>query len=91
MTAAAAAPMSVRVTVADAWRTFVLEAAAGETAGSLKLRALAQAHIARSTAALYEMKVGGALIRDESKPLAGLGVGNGAALVVLSGRRRAVR
>ena len=32
MTAAVAAPMRVRVTVADAWQTVVLDATAGESA-----------------------------------------------------------
>jgi TPP-dependent indolepyruvate ferredoxin oxidoreductase alpha subunit len=91
MTAAVAGPMKVRVTVADAWETFALEAAVGESAASLKLRALVSARIDGARAAGYEMKVGGALVRDESKPLAVLGVRTGAALVVLSRRRRPVR
>jgi hypothetical protein len=37
------------------------------------------------------MKVGGALVRDESKPLGSLGVQSGASLVVLARRRRPVR
>jgi hypothetical protein len=77
--------------VADAWQSFVLETTPAESAGSLKERALAQAHIAGSRAALYQMKVGGVLVRDESKPLAGLGVRHGTSMVVLSSRRRAVR
>ena len=91
MTPAVAGPMTVRVTVADAWQTFALEAGLGESAASLKLRALASARIDASRAALYEMKLGGALVRDESRPLAGLGVRTGASLVVLSRRRRPVR
>ena len=91
MTATAAGPMHVRVTVADAWRTVALEAAAGESAASLKARALASAQIDASRSPLYAMKVGGALVRDESKPLAGLGVRSGTSLVVISGRRRPVR
>jgi hypothetical protein len=91
MTPTAAGPMTLRVTVADAWETFVLEAAVGESAASLKLKALASAHIDGARAPGYEMKVGGALVRDESRPLAGLGVRTGASLVVLSSRRRPVR
>ncbi|MGA2383802.1 MAG: hypothetical protein ABSG61_10275 [Gemmatimonadales bacterium] len=91
MTAMAAGAMRVRVTVADAWETVALEATAGESAASLKARALASAHIDASRAAGYALKVGGALVRDESKPLAGLGVRNGTSLVVISGRRRPVR
>jgi hypothetical protein len=37
------------------------------------------------------MKVGGALVRDESRPIGGLGVKDGTPLVVLSSRRRAAR
>jgi hypothetical protein len=91
VTATVAGPMTVRVTVADAWETFALEAAVGESAAALKERALASARIDVARAPLYEMKVGGALVRDESKPLVGLGVRNGASLVVLSRRRRPVR
>jgi hypothetical protein len=91
VTPAVAGPMTVRVTVADAWQTFALEAALGESAGSLKLKALASAHIDGARASGYEMKLGGALVRDESRPLAGLGVRTGAAVVVLSRRRRPVR
>jgi hypothetical protein len=91
MTAAVAGPMTLRVTVADAWKTFALEAAVGESAASLKLKALASAHIDGARASSYEMKLGGALVRDESKPLGGLGVQTGASVVVLSRRRRPVR
>ena len=91
MTAASPTRFSVRVTVADAWRSFALEATAGESAASLKTRALAEAHIDASRAALYQVKVGGALVQDESRALAGLGVTGGTSLVVLSSRRRAVR
>jgi hypothetical protein len=87
----ATGPLRLRVTVADVWRSFALEATAGESAGSLKARALASAHIPAARAPLYEMKVGGALVRDESQPLGGLGVRNGASLVVLASRRRPVR
>lgn len=91
MTTPAAGAMRVRVTVADTWKTVALDATAGESAGSLKTRALASAQIDASRAAGYELKVGGALVRDESKPLAGLGVRNGMSVVVITGRRRPVR
>lgn len=91
MTATAAGAMHVRVTVADAWKTVTLEAAAGESAAALKLKALASVQIDGARAPGYELKVGGALVRDESKPLAALGVRSGASLVVLSRRRRPVR
>jgi len=88
---APATPARVRVTVADAWQVFTLEVTPAENAASLKARALASAQIDPSGAAGYEVKVGGALVRDESKPLAGLGVKNGTSVVVLSRRRRPVR
>ncbi len=91
MTTTAAGAMRVRVTVADTWKTVALNATAAESAASLKTRALASAQIDASRAALYALKVGGALVRDESKPLGGLGVRNGTSLVVISDRRRPVR
>ena len=91
MTATTAGAMRVRVTVADAWKTVSLDATAAESATSLKTRALASAQIDASRASRYALKVGGALVRDESRPLAGLGVRNGTSLVVITGRRRPVR
>lgn len=91
MIAAVAGPMTVRVTVADAWTTFAVAVGAGESAAALKQKALRSAHIDGARAAGYEVKFGGALVRDESKPLAELGVRDGASLVVLSRRRRPVR
>jgi len=90
-TTTVAGPLTVRVTVADAWRTFAFQATVGESAASLKAKALASAHIDPSDAARYQMKVGGALVRDESRPIGGLGVKDGTPLVVLSSRRRAAR
>ena len=91
MSAVPAAPARVRVTVADAWQVFTLDVTPAENAASLKARALASARIDPSEAARYEVKVGGALVRDESRPLAGLGLRNGASVVVLASRRRPVR
>lgn len=86
-----ATSMRVHVTVADAWKTVSLDATAAESAASLKTRALTSAQIDASRASSYVLKVGGALVRDESRPLAGLGVKNGTSLVVITGRRRPVR
>ncbi len=91
MSAAVAAPTRVRVTVADAWQVFTLDVTPAESAASLKARALEAAHIATARGQRYEMKVGGALVRDEAKLLASLGVKEGAPVVVLSSRRRPVR
>jgi hypothetical protein len=91
MTAAVAGPVTVRVTVADAWKTVALSAGVGESAGAVKTKALAAVHIDAAQWAGYEVKIGGALVRDESQPLSRLGVTDGTPLVVLSRRRRPVR
>jgi len=78
VSAVPAAPARVRVTVADAWQVFTLDVTPAENAASLKARALASARIDPSEAARYEVKVG-------------LGLRNGASVVVLASRRRPVR
>lgn len=83
--------MTVRVTVADTWQTVPVAAGAGDSAAAVKGKALAAAHIDPARAACYEVKIGGALVKDESQTLASLGVKDGAPLVVLSRRRRPVR
>ncbi len=88
---AAAAGLSVTVTVADTWQPVRLDAAPDQTVASLKARALAQANISASRAASYEVKFGGALVRDESRTLGALGAKDGSPFIVLSKRRRAVR
>jgi hypothetical protein len=91
VTAAVQVTLHVRVTVVDGWRVCPLEARANEKIAVLKLRALAAAGIQPALAYEYVVKHGGALIRDESRSLSELGVREGAALVVVSARRRAVR
>ena len=86
-----AAAMTVKVTVADTWQQLVLEAEPDETVANLKVRALEAADIPIDRAGVYEVKFGGALVRDESVSLASLGVTDGSALVVLARRRRPVR
>jgi hypothetical protein len=58
---------------------------------AVKARALAGAHIGAAGAPVYEVKFGGALVRDETRTLGELGVRSGSSLVVLSRRRRPVR
>jgi len=82
--------LTLRVTVLDGWKPMTLEARANERIASVKARALAAAGIAAERAADYVVKFGGALV-DERRSLSELAVPNGAALVVLSARRRAVR
>jgi hypothetical protein len=91
VTAAAAGALALRVAVADAWETFALEASPGDSVDALKRRALEAARIDPARADRYDVKLGGALVADESRSVAELGVPNGAQLVVLFGRRRPVR
>jgi hypothetical protein len=87
----AAAGLRVRVTVGDTWVPVLLEADAGEAVASLKARSLAAQWIPPERADAYEVKLGGAPVRDEAQTLGALGVPDGAALVVLARRRRVVR
>lgn len=91
MTAVISGRMTVRITVGDTWTPAVLEASADETIAAVKARALAAAEIPADRASVYEVKVGGALVRDERRTLEETGVRNGAGLVVLARRRRPVR
>lgn len=90
MTAATAAS-TVKVTIADTWEPVLLDTTPDQTVAGMKLRALAAARIPADRADRYEVKFGGAKIRDESRTLGSLGVTNGSAFIVLSRRRRAVR
>ena len=83
--------LKLRVTVADTWQVCALEAKANEKIGAVKQRSLAAAHIAPARAPDYVVKYGGALIGNESRSLSELRVPDGAAMVVLAARRRAVR
>jgi len=91
VTAAVQVTLRLRVTVLDGWRQVQLDARANERIAAVKQRALAAAGIAPERAAAYVVKFGGALVTDEARSLADLGVPNDGALVVLSARRRAVR
>ena len=85
------AVLRLKVMLADAWMPLLLEVPASETVARLKARALEAAAIGEEQAAEYEVKFGGALVRDESRTLGALKVPDNAALIVLSRRRRAVR
>ena len=86
-----AAPMTLKVTVADTWQTVMVEGALDQTVASVKARALATENISASRAASYEVKFGGAPVRDESRTLQALGAKDGSPFIILSKRRRAVR
>jgi hypothetical protein len=87
----AAGTLTVRVAVADTWETFAFAASPGDGIAALKRRALDAARIDPAWADRYGVKLGGALVADESRTLAELGVRDGAQLVVLFRRRRPVR
>ena len=86
-----AVTLTVRVAVADSWETFAFTASRIDGVAALKRRALDAAHIDPARADRYDVKLGGALVADESRTLADLGLPDGAQLVVLSRRRRPVR
>lgn len=90
MTAAPGA-LALTVTMGDQWTPLHLTAMAGDTVGDVKGRALAAVHVDASHADRYEVKFGGALVRNEAATLSACRIGEGAALVVLSKRRRPVR
>lgn len=83
--------LRLRVTSGDSWMSSDLAADSGDTVASVKARVLAADRIPPARAGLYEVKHGGALVRDESRSLESLGIGDGAALIVLPRRRRPVR
>ena len=87
----AAATLQLRVTFADTWTTSALNAKADESIASVKTRLLAGSSINAARNAGYEVKHGGVPVRDESRSLSSLGIKNGAALIILPRRRRAVR
>ena len=88
---AAAAALTLRVTVTDAWRTVALRLPAGTAAGEAKRQALAGAGIDARRAADYVLKFGGTPVGDEARRLDAIGVPDGAGLVVCPRRRRPVR
>lgn len=88
---AAATKLTLRVTVGDTWTPLPMEASSDDVVAAVKARALEAFHFAPARAEGYEVKHGGALVRNESLSLRAAGIGDGAALVVLARRRRPVR
>jgi hypothetical protein len=86
-----AMPIQVRVTLADTWATSTMDARADESVRSLKQRVLDASRIPAERGDGYEVKHGGVPVKDESRSLSALGIKTGAALIVLSKRRRPVR
>jgi len=83
--------LALKVTLADTWRPLQFSASPEETIAQVKLRTLAAESVEAGRAGEYEVKFGGALVKDESQTLAAARIPDGAALVVLARRRRAVR
>jgi type VII secretion system (Wss) protein YukD len=83
--------LRLKVMVSEVWLPLLLEVPSDTTVTALKDRVLDEATIGKGNAAEYEVKVGGAQVRDESRTLAEVGVGDGASLIILPRRRRAVR
>jgi hypothetical protein len=86
-----AAPIRVRVTVTDVWDTVTLEVPPDLTVGGLKARALAEATGRTLDPADYVVKHRGAPVLDEHVTVSGLGLADGAPLIVLPARRLPVR
>jgi hypothetical protein len=84
------AALGIRVKVEDAWDEVFLELPDGTPLSELKRQALDLTHVSRSPSE-YLIKYQGALISDESRSLAELGVVPNAALIILAKRRRPVR
>jgi len=83
--------MRLRVTSGDTWTLSPLAVEPGDSVASVKARFLAANRVAAARLSQYEVKHGGARVRDESRSLASLGIADGSALIVLLRRRRPVR
>jgi hypothetical protein len=84
-------PLRIRVWVPDVWDTVELSVPPTATAADVKAAALRQAMGCLPPVDQYEVKFRGALVTDERRTLADLGVRDGAPLIVLPARRRPVR
>ena len=83
--------MTVRARLGDTWDELEFDVSPDETVASIKTRALATQKLLKRTGADYEMKLGGALVKDESKSVSAAGATEGSTFMVLSKRRRPVR
>lgn len=85
------AAVRLRVTVTDTWDTVALEAAPDTPVADLKHQALRDATGSAVDPDDYVVKFRGALVLDEGKTVGDLAIPDGAALIVLPGRRHPVR
>lgn len=86
-----AAGLRVRVWVMEVWDIVELSLSPETTVAELKRRALRQATGRAPDETVYEVKFRGALVLDERRTLADLGVRDGAPFIVLPARRQPVR
>jgi hypothetical protein len=84
------APLSLRVTVEDAWDGVRLDLPATTPLAELKRLALVATRVIRDPAG-YVLKFRGAELLDESRSLAEAGLVPNGALIVLPRRRRPLR
>ncbi len=87
----AGAAVRVRATFADTWDLLTLPATSEESVASLKARVLEACRVPAGQHGGYEVKVGGALVRDEAASLEAAAIADGTAVVILARRRRPVR
>ena len=80
-----------RVTVPDVWDTVSLALAPDVPLRDLKSRALERALGREADGSAYVLKYRGAMVLDEERTVGDLGAPDGAAFIVLPGRRRPVR
>jgi hypothetical protein len=83
-------PLSVRITVLDAWDAIALELTAATTIAEVKRHALNAARIVADPSA-FQVKFRGGELADESRSLADVAFPTGGALIVLRRHRRAVQ
>lgn len=81
---------ALRVTVLDAWDEITLPFEPGQRVDAVKRAALEAARVPGDPAG-FTVKYLGAELRDEQQTVAEAGLPDGAALIVLRRRRRAVR
>ncbi len=86
-----AAGLRVRVWVTDVWDAVELNLAPESTVAQLKAAALTRATERKSDPSAYVVKYRGAVVSDEGRTLAQLGVADGAPFIVLAARRQPVR
>jgi hypothetical protein len=86
-----AAPMSIRVQLAEAWDAVRIDVEGEDSVGAVKLRALETLDPTAGFPDDYAITYRGVKLWDESASLAAAGVVSGATLLIERRRRRAVR